>query len=300
MLHWNVAVHKRRQKEMRAVSPSGRPANEKFAWPKTSRTRPREALEGNFRNHEGQIPEGRLLANGADCAQPTFRSKSTWRGRMKLLRTGAVAIVLAALAQFSPAAFADNELTAERIHSNLPLYTFDWKQTWPRSFSSGDEFGCTSRVAFGDWRFTPSPDNSSAEQHWERFANYGVFHCAAIVRTADEQSELDGARWDYGFFVQLGTARKGGARWELWALQKGLVPGSEYTLLAREPGNATIKRFVVLQQRCPPGTQFEAKGLDIWVTRYCAINSQAELLSLSRQMLALPALGVIEIIAEGD
>ena len=219
---------------------------------------------------------------------------------MRHLRTPALALGLMTLVQFSSPALADEEMTAEHIHSTLPLYTFDWEQTWPRSFSSGEEFGCTSRVAFGDWRFTPSPDNSGGEQHWERFTNYGGFHCAAIMRTADEQSALDGSRWAYGFFVQLGTARKGAVRWELWALQKGIVPGSEYTLLAREPAGATIERFTVLQQRCPSGMKRETKGLDIWNTRYCAINSRAELLSLSRKMLALPALGVIERVAKAE
>jgi hypothetical protein len=191
-------------------------------------------------------------------------------------------------------------MAAERIHSTLPLYTFDWAQTWPRSFSSGDDFGCTSRVAFGDWLFTPNPSDDFGEKHWERFTNYGVFHCAAIMRTADEQGELEEARGEYGFFVQLGRTRKGSATWELWALQKGTVPGSEYTLLAREPGDARIERFTVLQQRCPSGRQRQAKGLDIWVTRYCAIYSRAELLSLARKMLALPARGVIERVAKAD
>lgn len=213
---------------------------------------------------------------------------------MTHLRAWAIALGLATLTPFLPPALADDELTVERIHSALPLYTFDWEQTWPRSFTSGDDFGCTSRVPFGDWRFTPSPQNSVGEQHWARFTNYGVFHCAAIMRTADAQDELDSARWEYGFFVQLGTARKGRVTWELWALQKGVAPGSDYTLLAREPSGAMIERFTVLQQRCPPGTQLEAKGLDIWVTRYCAINSRAELLSMARKMLALPPLGVIE------
>ncbi|MEO8375536.1 MAG: hypothetical protein ABI471_09940 [Sphingomonas bacterium] len=209
---------------------------------------------------------------------------------------------MTAFFQFAPPALAadDDEVTVERIHSALPLYTFDWEQIWPRSFSSGEDFGCTSRVAFGDWRFTPDNKNDQAEEHWEQFTNYGVFHCAAIMRTADEQGELDEAQSEYGFFVQLGTARKGAARWELWALQRGTVPGSEYTLLAREPGGSTIKRFTMLQQRCPSGTQIEAKGLDIWTTRYCAINSRAELLLLARKMLALPPLGVIERVAKDD
>lgn len=102
------------------------------------------------------------------------------------------------------------------------------------------------------------------------------------------------------FLRSVGNGSQKRVTWELWALQKGVVPGSEYTLLAREPGEARIERFTVLQQRCPSGAQMEAKGLDAWVTRYCAINSRAELLSLSRKMLALPALGVIERVAKAD
>lgn len=221
---------------------------------------------------------------------------------MKSLRAWAVAICVTTLFQFAAPVLAaeDDRMTVERIHSELPLYTLDWKQIWPQNFSSGEDFGCSSRVAFGDWRFTPDPSNESGEEHWERFTNYGVFHCAAIMRTAEEQGTLGEARWDYGFFVQLGTARKGAASWELWALQKGIVPGSDYTLLARQPGEATIKRFTMLQQRCPSGRRLEAKGLDIWVTRYCAINSRAELLLLARKMLALPPLGVIERVTSDD
>ncbi|SER77025.1 hypothetical protein [Sphingobium sp. YR768] len=221
---------------------------------------------------------------------------------MKHLRAWTMAVGIAAFTQLASPVLAteDDEMIAERIHSTLPLYTFDWEQTWPRSFSSGDDFGCTSRVAFGDWHFTPNPDSDSAEERWESFANYGVFHCAAIMRTSSEQADLDEAKWEYGFFVRLGTTRKGSTKWELWALQKGTVPGSEYTLLARQPEEAMIERFTVLQQRCPTGTQLQAKGLDIWLTRYCAINSRGELLSLARKMLSLPPLGVIERVVKAD
>lgn len=221
---------------------------------------------------------------------------------MKHLRMLTMAVGIAGLVQPSSPVFAkdDDEIIAELIHSALPLYTFDWEETWPRGFMSGDEFGCTSRVAFGDWSFSPSPANDSTEEHWERFTNYGVFHCAAVMRTADAQAELDEASWAHGFFVRLGTGRKGSATWELWALQKGFLPGSSYTLLAREPGDDMIERFTVLQQRCPSGTQREANGLDVWRTRYCAIDSRADLLSLARRMLALPPMGVIERKAEAD
>ncbi|HJS07964.1 MAG TPA: hypothetical protein VJ809_09900 [Pirellulales bacterium] len=219
---------------------------------------------------------------------------------MKHLRVWMMRVGMMALVHFSSPVLAaeNNEMIAERIHSTLPLYTFDWEQIWPRGFSSGDDFGCTSRVAFGDWRFTPNAANDFGEQHWERFTNYGVFHCAAVMRTADERVNLDKAHWEYGFFVQLGTIRKDSGIWELWALQKGTVPGSEYTLLARNPGEDMIERFTVLQQRCPAGRQLQAKGLDIWATRYCSINSRAELLALARKMAKLPTLGVIERVAD--
>lgn len=84
------------------------------------------------------------------------------------------------------------ELVAERIQSNLPLYTFDWKDIWPRGFHSGDEFGCTSRVAFGDWRFIPA-DTQASEESWQRYTNYGAFHCAAVMYTAEERAKLDEA-----------------------------------------------------------------------------------------------------------
>lgn len=73
---------------------------------------------------------------------------------LRSLAIGAGAAVLFQLSSSLPAAEKD-EMVAERLHAPLPLYTFDWAETWPRSFSSGEDFGCTSRVAFGDWRFTP-------------------------------------------------------------------------------------------------------------------------------------------------
>jgi hypothetical protein len=187
-----------------------------------------------------------------------------------------------------------SEVVVEPIHSSLPLYTFDWSDLWPRSFIDGDEFGCTSRIGFGDWRFSPAPTNDQEEEGWYRFSNYGVFHCAAIMRGAGERPELGDVHSDYGFFVRLGTARHRSTEWELWALQRGVSPGSGYTLLARAANTAgLIVEFSVLQQRCPRSMVREVRGFDVWNTRYCAVESQAELLSLARQMLRFPARGTI-------
>lgn len=194
-----------------------------------------------------------------------------------------------------------SERVVERIHSELPLYTFDWDQMWPRSFTDDDGFGCSSRVPFGDWQFVPDKTGENGEEAWHRFENYGVFHCAAIFRSADSRAELESAQHEYGFFVLLGRARRGSVEWDLWALQMGTNPGSNYTLMARESAKkGRIEDFLVLQQRCPSGSILEGKDLDIWTTRYCAINSREELLSLGRRMLKLPPLGTIRRVAPAD
>lgn len=222
---------------------------------------------------------------------------------MRTRRRGVVvSIALAFAALAFPARAEDpDELVAQEIHSSLPLYGFDWDNLWPRSFSEGDAFGCAGRVRFGDWRFTPAAPDAEGDVFWARFSNYGVFHCAAVIRTEKERAALDAAKWRYGFFVMLGTARLRGQSWELWALQQGTVPGSDYLLLAREatePG--LVDRFRVLQQRCPRAALREARNLDVWRTRYCAIDSRADLLALARRMLRLPPRGTLARVAGAE
>lgn len=212
----------------------------------------------------------------------------------------AAGLAALAVASFAVQARAEGreERVAERIRSDLPLYTFEWEDLWPRSYRSDEEFGCTSRVGFGDWRFVPA-DSERRGISWHRYSNYGVFHCAAVMRVADEQSELAKAEWEYGFFVLIGEARVLSKKWELWVLQKGMIPGSEYVLLARESGlTGLVDRFRVLQRRCPPGAIREVGGLDVWSTRYCSIESRAELLALARRMVRRPPLGTISKVAE--
>src|SRR3546814_16867158 len=71
------------------------------------------------------------------------------------------------------------EWQAERVHAPLPLYTFEWDDAWPRSYTAPDIIaGCTSRVAFGDWQFLPNPADEFGDPYWLRVSNYGVFHFA--------------------------------------------------------------------------------------------------------------------------
>jgi hypothetical protein len=214
-------------------------------------------------------------------------------------------LVLAGASVASPALgedVEDAEFISERLHAPLPLYTFEWQELWPRSMLPGPDViaGCESRVRFGDWQFVPNPENEHDEPYWLRIANYGAFHCAANLYVADERSELDEGEFSRGLFVRIGKARSGSTDWELWALQQGFVPGSSYTLLAREvqDDNGIVEQFRVLQRHCPAGMLREARGMDVWLTRYCAVDSRTDLLALARQMIRKPALGTLTLTNE--
>ncbi len=190
----------------------------------------------------------------------------------------------------------------ETIHSDLPLYSFEWDELWPRGIVEPDTLGgCASRIRFGDWKFAPHADNEYHDGSWYRFSNYGVLHCAAILEAADKREELDEASFEYGYFVRIGGAKVEGRKWELWAIQEGAVPGSQYTLLARRPSDQIASEFRVLQQICAAHQIRELEeGLDIWSTRYCAINSRKDLLALAERMLGKKPVGTIKLVPDEE
>jgi hypothetical protein len=189
------------------------------------------------------------------------------------------------------------EVALERLHAPLPLYTFDWPDLWPRSFTDDGPdmaFGCTSRVAFGDWQFDSDRSDYGGLSGWTRIENYGVFHCAANLYEADEREGLAEGEFSRGLFALIGEGQTAGRTYELWVLQQGFVPGSSYTLLARDPtaqAEGAIARFDVLQRECPTGRLRKAEGMDVWSTSYCAIESRDALLALARDMLRKPFVG---------
>lgn len=207
------------------------------------------------------------------------------------------ALALAApLCAAEPEREADYEWQSERLHAPVPLYTFAWRDLWPRSIENpGPDVivGCESRVAFGDWHFTPNPADSSGSDFWLRIANYGVFHCAANLYKADAREEVDAGDFSRGLFARIGEGRANGKTYELWALQEGFVPGSSYMLLARAKGedDGIVARFDVLQVRCPSRWRRRAEDMDVWLTRYCAVENRDDLLAFARRMLREPFLG---------
>ena len=194
--------------------------------------------------------------------------------------------------------YEGEEFASDPIHSDLPLYSFEWADLWPRDYADSDTLaGCVSRIRFGDWLLQPnSADAYADEPEWYRFGSHGVFHCIVNIRIAEDRGELATGPFDHGFFVKLGQVEREGALIELWAIQKGTLPGSEYMLLTRVPDDEIITAFDVLQQRCPTKYWRELTGpFDIFRTGYCAINSRADLLAMAKSMLALPKMGTLEL-----
>lgn len=209
-------------------------------------------------------------------------------------------IALAALAAVSVHAQEEDEYEWEStlIHSDVPLYTYDWGDIWPQPMNDPKVIaGCESRIRFGDWEFTPNPEDEFGNSTWYRFSNYGAFHCATNIRAAYERDELDEGDFSRGFFARIGQATKEGERIELWVLQEGMLPGSDYLLLARSAAtDGVINEFTVLQSRCLKSWLRETENLDIWLTRYCAINSQKDMLAFAKRMLREPELGTLKLV----
>ena len=198
-------------------------------------------------------------------------------------------------------AYEENELVDDLIHSDLPLYGLEGDDMWPRGMVGlKDSFGCESRVAFGDWQFQSNPIDEDSRSWWIRVSNYGVIHCLANFFKADAREELDDGDLTRGYFVRIGEEERGGKTHELWVMQQGWLPGSNYVLLAREPEQVLVKKFTMLQSRCPRGAMRRAETLTGWVTDYCVINSREDMLSPARDMLALEPLGTLTLEEESD
>lgn len=205
-----------------------------------------------------------------------------------------VAILVAALL-FVPAVNGQSldEMADDLLHSDLPIFGRGGDNEWPQHFHDDDSFGCTSRVGFGDWVFRKRGTEDEDDVLWYRFSNYGVFHCWANTFRAYERARLDGADFHPSFFAFLGTTSLNGTDIELWTVQIGARPGSQYLLLSRDPAEGLIEKFNVLQTACPRANVRDAGSLDILLTRYCAVYSRSELIRVARRMAQRPPLGTL-------
>ena len=193
-----------------------------------------------------------------------------------------------------------SEMASDLLHSDLPIFGHGSDNEWPQNFYDEDSFGCTSRVGFGDWVFQETSAEIESDVQWYRFSNYGVFHCWANTFRAYERARLDDADFQPSFFVFLGKTSVDQSDIELWTIQIGARPGSEYLLLSRAPADGLIEKFTVLQTACPRANVRDAGSLDILLTRYCAVNSRTELIRLARQMAKRPPLGTLTRVPADD
>lgn len=98
------------------------------------------------------------------------------------------------------------------------------------------------------------------------------------------------------WFVELGRTNKGQNEVELWVLQSGARPGSDYLLLATSPASGLIKSFDLLSVICPSEFQRKGHAPDIWLADYCAINSPAELRAFAQEMAKRPPVGTLTFV----
>jgi hypothetical protein len=222
----------------------------------------------------------------------------SWLARLSVF---SIAIPFAAFLFASSAQGESYEpLANDIVHSDLPIFGRGGDDEWPQHISDGESIGCTSRVAFGDWAFREHGDDDEEPAAWYRFSNYGVFHCWANAYRAYERAGLDGAEHHPSFFVLLGSTRVDGRELELWTVQIGVRPGSQYLLLSRDPAKGLVDGFSVLQTQCPRGSVRDAGFLDSLITRYCAINSRQDLVRLARRMATLEPLGSLTLVPAGS
>lgn len=206
--------------------------------------------------------------------------------RMKLC-----SILIAAMGfLLASSAAAQDERSDELLHADQPLWSTGSDQVWPQHFTDEESFGCAHRIKLGLWRYDAAAGQSD-DPTWFSFRNYGVFHCWMNVAEGPERNQMGSSR--PGFLIDLRASAEGK---ELWALQLGARPGSEYLLLARNRETGAIKSFEVLQRDCPAGYARGGASLDILITRYCSLSSRGDLIALAKRMAKRPALGTMTFV----
>ena len=54
-------------------------------------------------------------------------------------------------------------LAQDRVHSDLPLFSGKNEEIWPKGFADKEGQGCSSRVAFGDWKYVSLPGDADPD-----------------------------------------------------------------------------------------------------------------------------------------
>jgi len=190
----------------------------------------------------------------------------------------------------------DDEPRQDLVHSDLPLFSSSTDIVWPQSFQDSESFGCASRIEFGIWVLRREDPEFGVDASWYLFANYGSIHCYAMVTEASLRDEVEQAPMRLSWFVPLGDVDVNGEARELWVIQIGARPGSDYLLLLRSPSDeGRITSFDMLQTDCPSELVRDAGALGIARTRYCSINDRPTFLAFARNMAKRPRLGILRL-----
>ncbi|MEZ5921761.1 MAG: hypothetical protein R3C60_10470 [Parvularculaceae bacterium] len=202
---------------------------------------------------------------------------------MKLL----FSIAAMTLAQMTYA-FAQEDL----VHSDVPLWGYDAENVWPKHFSDESSFGCSHNIKLGDWEYKESDESTG----WYRLYNYGVFHCYLMVGDSYDREQLKLAKYEPSILINLGFRSTSDKSMALWAVQMGGRPGSDYILLGSKSDEQPIQSFDVLERSCPENLIRSGPSLDILITRYCAINSQSDLISFAKRMAKRQPIGKLQFV----
>ncbi|WP_442678667.1 hypothetical protein ACSBM8_14280 [Sphingomonas sp. ASY06-1R] len=181
------------------------------------------------------------------------------------------------------------ELQEDLFHSDLPLWADDQDHMWPRAFQDAQSFGCATKIRYGNWRLDSA--ERDMEPRWYRWTNYGAMHCFMWSGGPTTKNALPKTSAEPSFLIDLGALPGSNDAIELWALQQGSRPGSNYILLSRTRQPGIITSFDVLQRGCPPENLRKGPQLDILKTSYCVFNSRAALIDTARRMARRPPLG---------
>ncbi len=186
----------------------------------------------------------------------------------------------------------NDEFHSVLIHSDLPLWSSEDENVWPQHFLTDDSFGCSHRISTGDWKFTNFEYSEDDFLETFRLANYGVFHCGIMFsRFFEEDDSSDSTT---SFFVFMDEIDYQSRRYELLALQIGVIPGSNYLLFAREKEQKPNGDLIVLQRECSKKKLRKGPEMDVWSTTYCAVNTKKDLINIARKMIKRPPLGKLE------
>lgn len=205
---------------------------------------------------------------------------------------------LMALALASPVA------AQEYLHSDEPLFTMA-DDPWPRHFFEDDGFGCASIVPMGVWRRVDAPGgNPQADElsnvNRLRFRNYGAFHCAYLIDWSESDEADDWRDFDYGLIGGLGQVDEPDGKLDLYAIQSGFRPGSNYLLVAVRPTKGLITQIIVLEPECPREWVRGKKPYDVWRADYCAVPDLAGLRRLARADARKPPAALLEYVPTED